>query len=119
MNENQLRSWQPRPPSAALKRRFLRLTGEEIVPSARWLWSCVAPTMACALLTLMAFSHETSGLDPKVSMALILSDQNNAAFASGNGQSGQNHLALVTFDSTNRNNLGSSMAFTPITHLTN
>ncbi len=76
------------------------------------------PTMACTLLTLMAVSHG-DGLDSKISMTLILSNQNNAAFASGGEQTGQNHLAALTFDSTNRSDLGSSIRFTPTTNLTN
>ncbi len=119
VNENQLRSWQPRRPSAALKRRILQLVGEDEVPTARWLWSCVAPTMACALLTLMAFSHDTAGLGPKVSMAMILSNQNSAAYATGGAQTGQNHVAAVSFDSTNRSTLESSIGFTPINNFTN
>ena len=118
-SENQLRSWQPRRPSAALKRRILQFVGEDEVPTARWLWSCVAPTMACALLTLMAFSHDNAGLGPKVSMAMILSNQDNVAYATGGAQTGQNHLAAVTFDSTNRSILESSIGFTPITNFTN
>jgi hypothetical protein len=119
MNENQLSSWQPRRPSEGLRRRILKLTGEEDASSARWLWSCVAPTMACALLTLMAFSHDSGGLELKVPMSLILSNQNNAAFASGGEQTGQNHLAAVSFDWTNHSNLGSSIRFTPAPNFTN
>jgi hypothetical protein len=74
--------------------------------------------MACALLTLMAFNRG-DGLDLKVPMAVILNTQNNAAFASGGEQTGQNHLATVTFDSTNCSGLGSSIRFTPTTNLTN
>ena len=62
MNENQLLSWRPRRPSAGLKRRILRFAGEAEVPTARWLWSCLAPTMACTLLTLMALNHDSGGL---------------------------------------------------------
>ena len=78
----------------------------------------MAPTMACVLLTLMALNHG-GGLDVKIPMSVILSNQNNAAFASGGAQTGQNHLATVTFDSTNRSILGSSIRFTPTTNLTN
>ena len=119
MNENQLRSWRPRRPSAGLKRRILNFAGESDVLTARWLWSCVAPTMACALLTLMAFNHDGGGLGQKMPMALILSNQNNAAYATGGAQTEQNHLAAITFDSTNRSVLGSSIRFTPTTNLTN
>ena len=119
MNESQLLTWRPRRPSAGLKRRLLKFTGEDDAPSARWLLSCVAPTMACALLTLMVLNRDGGVLDAKVPMAMILSNQNNAAYATGGAESGQNHLAAVTFDSTNRNNLGSSIRFTPTTNVTN
>jgi len=89
------------------------------VPTARWLWGCVVPTMACALLTLMAISHDGDGLGQKLPMALILSNQNNAVYATGGAQTEENHLAAVTFDSTNRSILGSSIRFTPVTNLSN
>ena len=79
----------------------------------------MAPTMACALLAFMALNHDGGGLDSKMPMALILSNQHNAAFASGGAQTEQNHLAAVTFDSTNRSILESSIGFTPTTNLTN
>ncbi len=118
MNETQLRSWRPRRPSAGLKRRILNFAGAADVPTARWLWSCVAPTMACALLTLMAFNHG-GGLGPKVPMALILSSQNNAAYATVGAQTEQNHLAAVTFGWTNGSVFKSIIRFTPATNLTN
>ena len=119
MNENQLRSWQPRRPSARLKRTIFQFTDEDALPSARWLWSCLAPTMACAMLTLMAFNRDGGDFNSKMPMALILSNQNNAAFATGGVQTEQNHLATVSFDSTNRSNLGSIIRFTPTTNFTN
>ena len=119
MNETQLRSWRPRRPSAGLKRRILQFAGEADVPTARWLWSCVAPTMACALLTLMAFNHDGDGLGRKPAMALILSSQNAAAYAAGGAQTEQNHLAAVTFDWTNQSVFRSSIRFTPTMNLTN
>jgi hypothetical protein len=75
--------------------------------------------MACALLTLMAFNRENAGLGTKEPVAMILSNQNSVAYATGGEQTGQNHIALVTFDSTNQSVLGSSIGFTPITNLTN
>jgi hypothetical protein len=75
--------------------------------------------MACALLTLMAISHDGDGLGQKLPMALILSNQNNVAYATGGAQTAENHLAAVTFDSTNRSVLGSSIRFTPVTNLSN
>jgi len=118
MDEKTLRSWQPRPPSAALKRRLLRpAQDQEMVPDIRWLWRCLAPTMACALLALVALNHD--GVKETVPMALILHNQDNAAFASGGASSGQNHLAAVTFDWTNQSVFQSSIRFTPTTNLTN
>ena len=119
MNETQLRSWRPRRLSAGLKRRIMRFAGEVDVPTARWLWSCVAPTMACALLTLMAFNQDSGGLGQKTAMALILSNQNNAAYATGGAQTPENHLAAVTFDWTNRSDFKSSIRFTPTTNFSN
>ena len=119
MNETQLRSWRPRRPSAGLKRRILRFTGEAEVPTARWLWSCVAPTMACALLTLMAFNRNGDGLGQKPAMALILSSPSDAAQAADGAQTAENHLAAVTFDWTNRSVFKSIIRFTPSTNLSN
>ena len=119
MNLNQLRSWRPRRPSAGLKRRILQFAGEPDVPTARWLWGCVAPTMACALLTLMMFNHAGDGLGQRPTMAVILSDQSCAAYVTDGAQTEQNHLAAVTFDSTNRSVLRSSIRFTPTTNLSN
>ena len=62
--ENQLRSWQPRRPSAGIKARLF--PGEEhkreFVRTIRWL----APTMACGLIALAALHQESlfQGLDP-------------------------------------------------------
>ena len=75
--------------------------------------------MACALLTLMALNHEGAGLDAKEPMTMILSNQNNAAFASAGQQSGLNHLAVVTFGWTNHSVFQSSIRFTPKTNSTN
>jgi len=75
--------------------------------------------MACTLLTLMAFNHEGNGLPPELPVALILSNQDNAAFATGGVQTRQNHLAAVTFGWTNGSVFQSSIRFTPTTNLTN
>jgi hypothetical protein len=116
---NLLRSWRPRRPSAGLRRRILNLAGEPVVPTTRWLWSGLAPTMACALLTMMAISHEGVGLGPQVPMAFILTNQSGAAYATSGAQTEQNHLATVTFDWTNRSVFRSSIRFTPTTNLSN
>jgi len=120
MNETQLRSWRPRRPSAGVKRRIMNFAGGGTVgPTARWLWGCLAPTMACAMLTLMAFNRNGDGLGQKPAMALILNDQNCAAYATDGEQTEQNHLAAVTFDWTNRSVFKSSIRFTPTTNFSN
>jgi hypothetical protein len=67
----------------------------------------------------MAFNHDSGGLGQKPAMALILSSQNNAVYATGGAQTEQNHLAAVTFDWTNRSDFKSIMGFTPTTNLSN
>ena len=118
MSENQLLSWRPRRPSAGLKRRLFGLVSDVDLPTARWLWSCVAPTMACALLALMALNRDGNDLPSKMPSALILSSQNNAALASGTAQTEQNHVAAITFGWTNGSVSRSSIRFTN-TNLTN
>lgn len=75
--------------------------------------------MACALLTLLAFNHDDEGLGQKPTIALILSSQNNAAYATGGAQTPENHLAAVTFDWTNRSIFQSSIRFTPSMNFSN
>jgi hypothetical protein len=119
MTENQLRSWRPRQPSARLRHRILELAGEPETPTARWLWSGLVPTMACVLLTFMAFNRDDSGLGPKLPLAFALTNQSDAAYATGGAQTPQNHLAAITFDWTNRSGFQSSIRFTPTTNLSN
>ncbi len=75
--------------------------------------------MACALLTLMAINHGGEGLGQKPMIAMVLSNQSYAAYASGGQQTAQNHLAAVTFDSTNRSTFESIIGFTPTTNFSN
>ena len=75
--------------------------------------------MACVLLTFMVSSHDAGGLKSSTPIALILSNQDNAAFATGSEHVGQNHLAAVTFGWTNDTVFRSSMRFTPTTNLIN
>jgi hypothetical protein len=117
VTETQLRSWQPRPPAAGLKRKIFAT--EAVAPTATWLWGALAPTMACVLLTLLAFNHGGDGLNQRQSMAMVLSNQSYAAYAAGDVQTAQNHLAAVTFDSTNRSSFRSIIGFTPTTNFSN
>lgn len=120
MIENPWRSWRPRRPSAALRQRILALTGEpEEATNHRWLWSGLVPTMACVLLTFMVFNHDPGGLGQKLPIAFVLTNQSDAAYATGGAQTPENHLAAVTFDWTNRSVIQSSIHFTPTTNLSN
>ena len=116
--ETQLRSWRPRRPSARLKRRIFATPFEVGLPSARWFWGCLGPVAACALFSLMVYNSGNSFVEKPV-MAMILSNQSYAAYASGDGQTPQNHLAAVTFSWTNQSDCNSRFPLTPTTNLSN
>jgi hypothetical protein len=97
--ETQLRSWQPRRPSARLKRR---LFGLSIAP---WVFGSLAPAAACALLTLSVWGSR-SGLPVTPLPGLMTSNWNQAAFSLDGFANKQNHWVCVTFDSTNRSGSG-------------
>ena len=113
--ETQLRSWQPRRPSAGLKRRIFSARPD--TPAAPAFLGWLAPVTACALLTLLVFNSTGSlpggSAGQEALMGMVLSNQNYAAYASDGPQMVQNRLASITFDSTNRGSLPSSMGFTP------
>ena len=115
--ETQLRSWQPRRPSAGLKRRIFSARPD--VPTNATFLGWLAPVTACALLTLLVFNPANSlpGSSPArgAMMGMVMSNQNYAAYASDGSQNVQNRLASVTFDSTNRGSLPSTVHFTPFT----
>jgi chorismate synthase len=71
--------------------------------------------MACALLALMAVDREGAGLPSPMPIAMMLSNQDNAVFATGGAQTRENHLAGVTFGWTNGSVFQSSIRFTPTT----
>src|SRR5208282_3650419 len=113
--ETQLRSWQPRRPSAGLKRRIL--SARPGTPATTAFLGWLAPATACALLTLLVF-NSSNGLPAAPSshgtmMAMILSNQNYAAYAPDGSQNVQNRLSSVTFDWTNSGTSSSSIRFTP------
>ena len=116
VTETQLRSWRPRRPAAGLKQKIF--SAEAVAPTT-WLWGGLAPTMACALLTLMAFNHGGDGLGQKPMMAMVLSNQTLATYAVDGTQIAQNHVAAVTFDWTNRSAFKSSIRFTPTKNFSN
>ena len=114
--ETQFRSWQPRRPSAKLKRRLFA-TRARVMPQMAWFLGWLAPATACALLTLSVFNSGNSlpgsSSRPAPMVAMMLSNR-YAAYVSGAFQSGQNDPPSVTFDRTNRSGSTSAMpAFLP------
>jgi hypothetical protein len=79
----------------------------------------MVPTMACALLMLMAFSHDGVAPGRPMPGVLRLSNQGYADYVTGDAQTAQNHVASVTFDWTNPSFSKLITHFTPTTNLTN
>jgi hypothetical protein len=110
--ETQLRSWQPRRPSAKLKRRLFAAPAR-VMPQMAWFLGWLAPATACALLTLSVFNSgnslpgSSSRHEPMVAMML---SNRYAAYVSGAFQSGQNDPPSVAFDRTNRSGSTSSIS---------
>ena len=104
--EKQLRSWQPRRPSAQLKRR---LFGYSFAPGAAWIIGSLAPAAACLMLTLGVFNAHPGGTVGTPGPMLIASNLSDTAFSLDGFANKQNHWSSVTFDSTNRSGSGSTM----------
>jgi hypothetical protein len=104
--EAQLRSWQPRRPSARLKHR---LFGISLAPRASWFIGPLAPAVVCAVLT-MAVCSSRNGLPVVTHLPgpLLASNVDDSAFMDGFANK-QNCWSSVTFDSTNHSGLGSIM----------
>jgi len=86
------------------------------MPKVAWLLGSLAPATACVLLTFSAFNPENNGhlLCREPLTAMILSNQNYAAYAADNFRGKENRLSSVTFDWTNHSGFTSSMApFSP------
>jgi hypothetical protein len=100
--ENRLRSWSPRRPSAKIEARLFGAP-TRLAPKTGWLIGSLAPAAACLLLTLSMFNPGNTGrsLNHEPLVAMILSNQNYAAYASDNFRQSENNLAAVTFDWTN------------------
>ena len=110
--ENRLRSCPPRRPSARLKRRLFGSPVSLMPKGMAWLLGTLAPAMACLVLTLTALNPDSAGnlLRRETMTAMILSNQNYAAYASDNFRGTENRLSSLTFDWTNHSDFPSSMA---------
>ena len=109
--ETQLRSWQPRRPSARLRRRLFAAPAR-VMPQMAWFLGWLAPATACALLTLAVFNSgnslpsSSSRHEPMVAMML---SNRYAAYVSSTFQPGQNDPPSITVDWTNRSGSTSSL----------
>ena len=114
--EAQLRSWRPRRPSAALKRRLFASPVNR-VPQMAWFVGWLVPATACVMLTFLmlnsgnAIPGQSLRRNPMVSS--ILSNQSPLGPALESPWKGQNELSSVTFDWTNRSGSTSSMPSFP------
>jgi hypothetical protein len=109
-----LHFWQPRHPSAGLRRRIF---GERVgfMPKMAWFVGWLVPATACALLTVSVFNsgNNISGRSARREglVAAVLSNQSFLASVPETFQKGQNDLSFVTFDWTNRSGFTSSVPF--------
>ena len=117
VTEAQLRSWQPRRPAAGLKQKIL--SNAAATPTVTWRGAYLPPTLACLMLTLMAFNHGDDGLGQKTVRSMVGSNQSAVAYAAGGEQTAQNHLASITFDWTNHSGFKSIIGFTQTTNFSN
>jgi hypothetical protein len=115
--ETQLDSWQPRRPSARIKRRLFPAASasRELVRWLNWL----APATVCMLVALAAFRQEDGGASassrPESLTAMILSNRSDVAYLPGGSSQVEQNLLPATFEFTNRNGSTSTMGFTPFT----
>jgi len=113
--ERQMRSWQPRQPSTALKFRIFGVA--QSAHAARWFWGSLAPAMACLWLTLMTINHGGGDLEQTSSPTLGLGKNDGAGFTPEQNLTAQNHLGQpITFEWTNRSVFNSTIGFTPSTN---
>jgi hypothetical protein len=115
--ENQLRSWQPRRPSAKIKGRlFPAASAREVTGlSLRWL----APAAACLMLALTIASQQQSGFSSTSAshaamMGMISSNVNYTNIHPENDIPGRNRILPASFEWTNLSGITSSISpFSP------
>lgn len=115
MDENQLRGWRPRRPSAGLKARIFRAPApaapEAALPPVRWNWQHLAPAMACMLFAMMVFHFNNLGgwRESRPALYADFTSGSNSVTFSDRAQEVENHVDGVTFDWTNHGDFKSSM----------
>ena len=113
--ETQLNSWEPRRPSARIKRRLFPTpsTRPQMAMAFNWL----APATVCMLLALAVFKQENniSAAPPRhdPAVAMMLSNQSFVAYLTGGSKQIEHNVLPATFELTNRNGSTSNVGFTP------
>src|SRR3569833_2945361 len=114
--ENQLHSWQPRRPSAKIKRRLFPTASarEAASLSLRWL----APAAACLVLALTVASKDpgfsASSARREAMMGLISSNLNYTNILPKSDSPGRNGVLPTSFELTNLSGITSSVSpFSP------
>ena len=114
--ETQLRSWQPRRPSAALE-RHLFAAPVSLMPKMAWLVGWLVPATACALLTFSIFNSRNAipgqSFRGGPMVATMPGNQSYLVLAPDSLQQGQNDWSTITFDWTNRSGFTSSIPSFP------
>ena len=111
MDENQLRGWCPRPPSARLKAWIFHAAAAEKTPG--WNWQHVAPAMACLMFAVMMF-HFNGGMAWRESCPVLYVSSggaSNVTYAGNFAAESVNRVDCVTFDWTNKGAFQSSIGF--------
>jgi hypothetical protein len=115
--ENQLNSWEPRRPSARIKRRLFPTPSARPKPGMAFNW--LAPATVCMLLALAVFKQENyiSAASPRhdPAVAMMLSNQSFVAYLTGGSKQIEHNILPATFELTNRSGSTSTIDFTPFT----
>ncbi|MGD0207749.1 MAG: hypothetical protein ABSC89_09115 [Verrucomicrobiota bacterium] len=115
--ETQLNSWEPRRPSARIKRRLFPTpaTRLEVAMAFNWL----APATVCMLLVLAVFKQENniSAASPRHDpvVAMMMSNSSSVPYLTGGSSQIEHNILPATFESTNRSDSTSTIGFTPFT----
>jgi hypothetical protein len=109
--ENQLSSWEPRRPSARIKRRLFPAPSNRLKVAMAFNW--LAPATVCMLLALAVFKQENyiSAASPRrdPAVALMLSNQSFIAYLTGGSPQIEHNILPATFESTNRSGSASTL----------
>jgi hypothetical protein len=116
--EKELKSWEPRRPSAGIERKLFPKPANrhDLMRALAWL----TPVAACMLLVLatMRLSEATLAAErPGAMEAMILSNQSCAELLAGNYSQPENHIVRASFEWTNPGISGTSIRFMPSTNL--